>query len=120
MFMSKIWNLYVREYNEYYALNRVNAICVSQETEIRTTKNEHSESFLLHLSTQENDDAESEWNYYMWRQCFPLQEQSRIEERKGMDKWVTTLAFPFEERLNRAGNKIASGIYAFLPHINDH
>ena len=44
-----------------------------------------------------------------------MQEQSRIEERKDMDKWVITLAFPFEERLNSDGNKIASGIYAFLP-----
>ena len=73
MFMSKIRKLSIHEYNEDSALNRVNAICVSQETEFRTTKNEHSESFLLHLSTQENDDAESECNYYMWRQCFPLQ-----------------------------------------------
>ena len=31
-----------------------------------------------------------------------------------MDKWVITLAFPFEEQLNKAGNKIASSIYAFL------
>jgi hypothetical protein len=78
-------------------------------------KNEHSQSFILHLSAQENEDRKSECSYYMWRQCFPVQEQSRIEERKDMDKWVITLAFPFEERLNRAENKIASGIYAFLP-----
>ena len=49
-----------------------------------------------------------------------MQEQSRIEERKDMDKWVIKLALPFEERLNKDGNKIASGIYAFLPHRNDH
>ena len=44
-----------------------------------------------------------------------MREQSRIEERKDTDKWVITLAFPFEERLNRARNKIVADIYAFLP-----
>lgn len=115
LFMSKIRKLSVRDYNEDSALNRVNAIRVSRETEFRTTKNEHSQSFILHLSAQENEEMENECSYYMWRQCFPVQEQSRIEERKDMDKSVITLAFPFEERLNRAENKIASGIYAFLP-----
>jgi len=32
-----------------------------------------------------------------------------------MDMWVITLAFPFHERLNRSGNKMGAGIYAFLP-----
>ena len=50
-----------------------------------------------------------------WRHCFPMREQSRIEERKDTDKWVITLAFPFEERLNRDGNKLAANIYDFLP-----
>ena len=113
--MFKIGRLSIREYYEDSALNRVNAICVSGETKFRTTKNEHSQSFILHFSARENVDAESQCNYYMWRQCFPVKEQSRIEERKDMDKWVITLAFPFEEQLNKAGNKIASSIYAFLP-----
>ena len=44
-----------------------------------------------------------------------MQEHSRIEERKDIDKWVITLDFPFEECLNRARNKIVADIYAFLP-----
>lgn len=81
LFMSKIRKLSVRDYNEDSALNRINAIRVSRETEFRTTKNEHSQSFILHLSAQENEEMENECSYYMWRQCFPVQEQSRIDRK---------------------------------------
>ena len=48
MFMSKIRKLSVCDNNEDSALSRVNAICVSRETTFRTTKNEHSQSFIRH------------------------------------------------------------------------
>jgi len=57
LFMSKIRKLSVRQHNENSAQNRVNAICVSREIEFQTTKNEHSQSFILHLSAQENEDT---------------------------------------------------------------
>lgn len=48
MFMSKIRKLSLRDNNEDSALSRVNAICFSRETTFRTTKNEHSQSFICH------------------------------------------------------------------------
>ena len=48
MFMSKIKKLFVHDNNEDSALRRVNAICVSREKTFRTTKNEHSQSFIHH------------------------------------------------------------------------
>ena len=48
MFMSKIRKFSLRDNNEDSALSRVNAICVSRETTFRTTKNEHSQSFIRH------------------------------------------------------------------------
>ena len=50
-----------------------------------------------------------------WRNYFLVHEYIGIEERKDTKKWVITFSFPFEERLNRARNKIAADIYAFLP-----
>ena len=48
MLMSKIRKLFFLDNNEDSALSRVNAICVSRETTFRTTKNEHSQSFIRH------------------------------------------------------------------------
>ena len=48
MFMSKIRKMSVPDNNEDSALSRVNAICVSREKTFRTTKNEHSQSFICH------------------------------------------------------------------------
>jgi len=78
-------------------------------------KSKDNECFILHLSTQENEDKNCECSYYMWRRCFLVQELSRIEETKGINKWVITLAFPMAQHLNRIGNALAAGIYAFLP-----
>ena len=48
MFMSKIKNMSICDSNEESTLSRVNSIGVSQETTFRTTKNEHSQSFIRH------------------------------------------------------------------------
>ncbi|KAJ4766061.1 ATP/DNA binding protein [Rhynchospora pubera] len=51
--------------------------------------------------------------YYMWRQSFPVDPQSKTDGRKGVDMWNISLAFPLGERLNR--RTVQAGIYAFLP-----
>eukprot|EP01018_Ginkgo_biloba_P017680 Gb_37162 [translate_table: standard] len=113
LFMSKIKKLSVRDEDEDSPLNRVNEVSVSRETEFRTNKSADCESFMLHLSAQENKSLIRECSYYMWRQRFPVNLECRVEERKDITRWAITLAFPMEERLTRG--MTAADIYAFLP-----
>lgn len=113
LFMSKIKRLSVREDGQNQN-PRVNAVSVSQEIAFQNVKKEGSESFILHLSAEENGEPNGECSYYMWRQRFPVKTNNRVEERKDIDNWVITLAFPREDRVTR-GNRVGAGIYAFLP-----
>ncbi|XP_031273816.1 uncharacterized protein LOC116132300 [Pistacia vera] len=49
----------------------------------------------------------------MWRQKFPVKEESRVERRMDIEEWVITLAFPFGNRLKKGTT--SPGVYAFLP-----
>ncbi|GLJ45855.1 hypothetical protein SUGI_0965410 [Cryptomeria japonica] len=111
LFLSKIKRFSVREENQ----KRVNSISVSKETAFRSIKNEESESFILHLSAEENDESNEECSYYMWRQRFPVKNENRVEGRDEVDNWVITLAFPRDQRVTTSRNKVSAGIYAFLP-----
>ncbi|GLJ45922.1 hypothetical protein SUGI_0966860 [Cryptomeria japonica] len=113
LFMSKIKRLSVREDGQNQS-PRVNAVSVSQEIAFQNVKKEGSESFILHLSAEENGEPNGECSYYMWRQRFPVITNNRVEERKDIDNWVITLAFPREDRVTR-GNRVGADIYAFLP-----
>ncbi|CAK9161863.1 unnamed protein product, partial [Ilex paraguariensis] len=114
LFLSKIKKLSVRENNEDPRLNTVSAISISSETNFVTRKNIDAESYMLHLSADVNDDdAEKECSYHMWRQRFPVRLENRVERRMEVEEWVITLAFPNGKRLQR-GNQ-SPGIYAFLP-----
>ncbi|XP_057835750.2 protein NO VEIN isoform X1 [Cryptomeria japonica] len=113
LFMSKIKRLSVREDGQNQN-PRVNAVSVSQEIAFQNVKSERSESFILHISAEENGKPNGECSYYMWRQRFPVKSNSRVKGRRDIDNWVITLAFPREHRVTR-GNKVGAGIYAFLP-----
>ncbi|KAI5423062.1 hypothetical protein KIW84_046172 [Lathyrus oleraceus] len=47
-------------------------VSISSEIDFVTRKSMNSESYTLHLSAEENSDAEKECCYYMWRQKFPV------------------------------------------------
>ncbi|XP_062115851.1 uncharacterized protein LOC133829994 [Humulus lupulus] len=112
LFLSKIKKLSIREDNEDPRLNAVNAIAISKETDFRQRKNIDAESFTLHLSAEENG-AEKECMFYMWKQKFPVRPENREEKRSEIEEWAITLAFPFGERLQRGTH--SPGIYAYLP-----
>ncbi|KAH9328841.1 hypothetical protein KI387_000949, partial [Taxus chinensis] len=124
LFMSKIKRLSVREDNVMDNLVETQ-VSVSLETAFQTVKNEESESFILHLAAEENEEWSNEGSYYMWRQRFPAKAENWVEGRKDIKTWVITLAFPCEERVVRRNNhkrrritksnKVGAGIYAFLP-----
>ncbi|KAH7865193.1 hypothetical protein Vadar_003388 [Vaccinium darrowii] len=114
LFLSKIKRLLVKEDNEDLRLNSVSAISISSETNFVTRKNIDAESYMLHLSSNENsDNSERERGYYMWKQRFPVRSENKVEKRTEVEKWVLTLAFPNGERLKRGMN--SPGVYAFLP-----
>ncbi|KAJ1427869.1 Histidine kinase/HSP90-like ATPase superfamily [Sesbania bispinosa] len=113
LFLAKIRQLSVREDNEDPKLNTVSAVSISSEINFVTRKNMNAESYTLHLSAEENDDAEKECSYYMWKQKFPVRLENVVERRTDMEEWVITLAFPNHERLHRGMS--LPGVYAFLP-----
>lgn len=43
-----------------------------------------------------------------------MKKEYKVEQRKDLEKWAITLAFPFDKRITR-GKMGAPGIYAFLP-----
>ncbi|GFZ08017.1 ATP/DNA binding protein [Actinidia rufa] len=112
LFLSKIRRLSVKEDNEDPRLNSVTAISISSETNFETRKNVDADSYLLHLSADENN-SEKECSYHMWRQRFPVRQENKVERRMEVEELVITLAFPNGQRLNRGMH--SPGIYAFLP-----
>ena len=50
----------------------------------------------------------------MWSQWFPIENEYRVEQRKDIEKWAITLAFPMGNQF-ASGNMVAAGIYVFLP-----
>ncbi|XP_045787928.1 uncharacterized protein LOC123883232 [Trifolium pratense] len=113
LFLTKIRHLSVREVNENPKQNTVTAVSISSEINFVTRKNMNAESYTLHLSAEENSDAEKECSYYMWKQKFPVRLENVVERRTDVEEWVVTLAFPNQERLHRG--KSSPGVYAFLP-----
>ncbi|KAM7480796.1 hypothetical protein LguiB_005379 [Lonicera macranthoides] len=114
LFLSKIKRLSVREDNKDPKLNSVSAISISSDVNFATRKNIDAESYMLHLSADENGENEDrECSYHMWRQRFPVKQENKVERRMEVEEWVITLAFPNGKRLDRGKNSI--GLYAFLP-----
>eukprot|EP01018_Ginkgo_biloba_P010003 Gb_15824 [translate_table: standard] len=113
LFLSKIKKLSVRRDGENPLCSSINAISVSLEIDFQHNEEADSESFSLHLSAEEEKGPRKQCSYYMWRQRFPVNLEGRIDERKDIDKWVVTLAFPFDERLTRGMPR--ADVYAFLP-----
>ncbi|XP_045792699.1 uncharacterized protein LOC123887421 [Trifolium pratense] len=113
LFLTKIRHLSVREVNENPEQNTVTAVSILSEINFVTRKNMNAESYTLHLSAEENTDAEKECSYYMWKQKFPVRSENVVERRTDVEEWVVTLAFPNQERLHRG--KSSPGVYAFLP-----
>ncbi|KAH7854098.1 hypothetical protein Vadar_010117 [Vaccinium darrowii] len=114
LFLSKIKRLSVKEDNEDPKLISVSAISISSETNFSTRKNIDAESYLLHLSADENGGSwEKECSYHMWRQRFPVRPENKVDRRMEVEELAITLAFPNGERLNRGMH--SPGVYAFLP-----
>ncbi|XP_040986826.1 protein NO VEIN-like [Juglans microcarpa x Juglans regia] len=114
LFLSKIKRLSVREHNEDPRLNTVSAIAITSETDLVTRKNMDADSYTLHLSAEEKDQAsDRECSYYMWKQKFPVRQENRVERRMEVEELVITLAFPVGARLHMG--MTSPGIYAFLP-----
>ncbi|XP_059442796.1 protein NO VEIN-like [Corylus avellana] len=108
LFLSKIKQLSVREHNKDPRLNTVSAIAIRSETNFVTRRNVNAESYTLHLSA-----THVECSYYMWKQRFPVRQENKVKRRMKVKELVITLAFPFEEPLNRGMS--SPGVYAFLP-----
>ncbi|RHN38920.1 putative histidine kinase-like ATPase domain-containing protein [Medicago truncatula] len=113
LFLTKIRHLSVREVSENPKQNTVTDVSISSEINFVTRKNMNAESYTIHLSAEENSDAEKECSYYMWKQKFPVRPENAVERRTDVEEWVVTLAFPNQERLHRG--KSSPGVYAFLP-----
>ncbi|XP_047328614.1 uncharacterized protein LOC124932056 [Impatiens glandulifera] len=90
-------------------LRTITSISISSETNFLSRKDIDADSYLLHLSS----DEEGECGYHMWRQRFPVKPEHRVDKRKEVEDWVLTLSFPIGQRLNRGLN--SPGVYAFLP-----
>ncbi|XAR67863.1 hypothetical protein NMG60_11002793 [Bertholletia excelsa] len=104
LFLSKIRRLSVKEDNEDPKLNTISAISISSEKNFERRKNIDADSYLLHLSADENGgDSGKECSYHMWRQRFPVKYENRVEKRNEVEEW----------RLNRGMG--SPGVYAFLP-----
>ncbi|XP_062168965.1 uncharacterized protein LOC133875014 isoform X2 [Alnus glutinosa] len=114
LFLAKIKRLSVREHNKDCRLNTVSAIAITSETDFVTKKNIDADSYTLHLSAEEKDKGSyNDCRYYMWKQKFPVRQENKVERRMEVEDLVITLAFPFDERLNREMS--SPGVYAFLP-----
>jgi hypothetical protein len=115
LFLSKIKRFSVKEHNKDAKLNTISAIAITSETDLVTKKSIDAESYTLHLSTDENEDegSDKECSYYMWKQKFPVRQENKVERRMEVEELVISLAFPFQERLNRGMS--SPGVYAFLP-----
>jgi len=113
LFLTKIRHLSVKEVSENPKQNTVTDVSISSEINFVTRKNMNAESYTIHLSAEENSDAEKECSYYMWKQKFPVRPENVVERRTDVEEWVVTLAFPNQERLHRG--KSSPGVYAFLP-----
>ena len=113
LFLTKIRHLSVREVTENPSQNTITAVSISSEINFVTRKNMNAESYTLHLSAEENSNAEKECSYYMWKQKFPVRSENVVERRTDVEEWVVTLAFPNQERLHKG--KSSPGVYAFLP-----
>ncbi|KAE8123815.1 hypothetical protein FH972_018739 [Carpinus fangiana] len=115
LFLLKIKRFSVKEHNKDAKLNTISAIAISSETDFVTKKSIDAESYTLHLSTDEKEDegSDKECSYYMWKQKFPVRQENKVERRMEVEELVITLAFPFQERLNRGMS--SPGVYAFLP-----
>ncbi|XP_071693153.1 uncharacterized protein [Rutidosis leptorrhynchoides] len=114
LFLSKIKRLSVKENNDDPRLNTVSAISISSEKNFVTLKSLDAESYTLHLTADDisiKDDTECD--YYMWKQRFPVKNENRVDVRSEVDEWVITLAFPNGTRLKRGASM--PGIYSFLP-----
>ncbi|CAM8919138.1 unnamed protein product [Rhodiola kirilowii] len=112
LFLSNIRKLSVREENKNPELNSVSAISIASETNFVTRKNIDAESCSVLLSAEQSSGAQ-ECSYYMWKQKFPVKVQHKVDLRMEVDEWVITLAFPFDQRLDRGMG--TPGVYAFLP-----
>ncbi|XP_071694367.1 uncharacterized protein [Rutidosis leptorrhynchoides] len=115
LFLSKIKRLSVKENNEDPRLNTVSAISIYSEKNFVTLKSMDAESYTLHLTADDTcikDDTECD--YLMWKQRFPVKDESRVDVRSDVEEWVITLAFPNGTRLKR-GCSSMPGIYSFLP-----
>ncbi|XP_071693076.1 uncharacterized protein [Rutidosis leptorrhynchoides] len=114
LFLSKIKRLSVKENNEDPKLNTVSAISISSEKNFVTLKSLVAESYTLHLTADDisiKDDTECD--YYMWKQRFPVKNENKVDIRSEVEEWVITLAFPNGTRLKRGATM--PGIYSFLP-----
>ncbi|XP_047325341.1 uncharacterized protein LOC124929109 [Impatiens glandulifera] len=109
LFLSKIRKLSVKEDCDDPGLRTITSISIASETNFLSRKNIDADSYLLHLSS----DEEGECGYHMWRQRFPVKPEHRVDVRKEVEEWVLTLSFPIGKRLNRGMN--SPGVYAFLP-----
>ncbi|KAJ3701504.1 hypothetical protein LUZ61_005209 [Rhynchospora tenuis] len=111
LFLSKIKRLSVREHAE--GCSKEETLCsisVSSCSGYVSMEDAGSFSWYVELFSHEED---MKCQYYMWRQAFPVDPQSKTDGRKGIDMWNISLAFPLGERLTR--RTVQAGIYAFLP-----
>ncbi|XP_071692422.1 uncharacterized protein [Rutidosis leptorrhynchoides] len=114
LFLSKIKRLSVKENNEDPRINTVSAISISSEKNFVTLKSMDAESYTLHLIADDTTDKDgTECDYHMWKQRFPVKDESKVEGRSEVDEWVITLAFPNGTRLKRGASM--PGIYSYLP-----
>ncbi|KAJ8420838.1 hypothetical protein Cgig2_013393 [Carnegiea gigantea] len=113
LFLSKIKQLSVKEDNMDPNVNTIRAVSISSERDFVAKKSIDAESYTVHLTAADGDNPEGECVYYMWRQRFPVKQESKVEKRIDIDEWSITLAFPYGKRLNRGMTSV--GIYAFLP-----
>ncbi|XP_071694362.1 uncharacterized protein [Rutidosis leptorrhynchoides] len=114
LFLSKIKRLSVKENNEDPKLNTVSAISISSEKNFVTQKSMDAESYTLYLTADDTTNKDdTECDYYMWKQRFPVKNENRVDVRSDVEEWAITLAFPNGERLKRGSSM--PGIYSFLP-----
>ncbi|OMO50899.1 hypothetical protein CCACVL1_30167 [Corchorus capsularis] len=115
LFLSKIKRLSVRAISDDpKEVKNVSAIFISGETNRIDLPSCRATLSVVHLSAKEKPGAiEETCQYFLWRQAFQVDPESKVSARNDVEDWIILLAFPFGERLKRGTPSI--GIYAFLP-----
>ncbi|EFJ04480.1 hypothetical protein SELMODRAFT_432374 [Selaginella moellendorffii] len=88
-------------------------LVLSRSVEMTTSKNESVETSTTFLTASNGRNGTQHSNYYMFKQTLKVPEEAKVENRKDVDSWTITLAFPVDDRISSSCS--IGDIFSFLP-----